>query len=85
MATDTMCIVSQIGEVAGEVWHLLERKGSMSISKLVKEIDGPRTSPCKHSAGSPAKIRSTSKATRRRESFRCIDPIQRRLQTLRSG
>jgi hypothetical protein len=42
MATDTFCSVSQIGEVAGEIWHLLDRKGSMSMAKLVKEVDGPR-------------------------------------------
>ena len=42
MATDTLSGVSQIGQVAGEVWHLLERKGSMSIAKLVKEMDAPR-------------------------------------------
>jgi len=42
MATDTFCSVSQIGEVAGEIWHLLERKGPMSFTKLVKEVDGPR-------------------------------------------
>lgn len=42
MATDTVCSTSQIGEVAGEIWHLLDHKGSMSITKLVKEIDGPR-------------------------------------------
>jgi len=42
MATDTMCPVAQIGETAGQVWHLLESKGSLTIAKLVKEIDSPR-------------------------------------------
>ena len=42
MATDTFCIVSQIGEVAGEIWHLLDEKGPMSITKIVKAVDVPR-------------------------------------------
>jgi hypothetical protein len=42
MATDTVCSVSQIGEVAGEIWHLLEQKGPLSFTKLVKEIGGSR-------------------------------------------
>lgn len=42
MATDTMCCVSQIGQVAGEIWHLLDQKGSITLAKLVKEIDAPR-------------------------------------------
>ena len=42
MATDTFCSVSQIGEVAGEIWHLLDLKGPLSITKIVKEVDGPR-------------------------------------------
>lgn len=27
---------------AGKVWHLLDEKGSLTIAKLVKEIDSPR-------------------------------------------
>lgn len=42
MATDTSSSVSQIGQVAGEIWHLLDRKGPMSIAKLCKEIEAPR-------------------------------------------
>ena len=42
MATDTMCPIAQIGETAGLVWHLLETRGSLTIAKLVKEIDAPR-------------------------------------------
>jgi hypothetical protein len=43
MATDTLtCCVSQIGEVAGEVWRLLDRKGPQSMARLVKEIEAPR-------------------------------------------
>jgi Winged helix-turn-helix domain (DUF2582) len=40
-ATKESC-VSQIGETAGQVWHLLSEKGSLTIAKLVKEIDAPR-------------------------------------------
>lgn len=42
MATDTMCPIAQIGETAGLVWHLLETRGSLTIAKLVKEVDAPR-------------------------------------------
>ena len=42
MATDTMNCISQIGETAGEIWHLLDTKGSLPITKLVKEVDAPR-------------------------------------------
>jgi hypothetical protein len=42
MATDTMNCISQIGETAGEIWHLLDTKGSRPITKLVKEVDAPR-------------------------------------------
>jgi hypothetical protein len=42
MATDTMNCVSQIGETAGDIWHLLDTKGSLTITKLVKEVNAPR-------------------------------------------
>jgi hypothetical protein len=34
--------VSEIGQTAGAVWHLLSEKGSQTIAKLVKEIGAPR-------------------------------------------
>jgi hypothetical protein len=42
MATDTMNCISQIGETAGEIWHVLDTKGTLTIAKLVKEVDAPR-------------------------------------------
>ena len=42
MATDTMSCISQIGETAGDIWHLLDTKGSLPITKLVKEVNAPR-------------------------------------------
>lgn len=32
----------QIGETAGEVWHLLHDKGPLSAAKIVKELDASR-------------------------------------------
>jgi hypothetical protein len=40
-ATKESCVL-QIGETAGQVWHLLSERGSLTIAKLVKEIDAPR-------------------------------------------
>ena len=34
--------LAEIGETAGRVWHLLDEKGSLTIAKLVKEVDVPR-------------------------------------------
>ncbi len=34
--------LSEIGDTAGKVWHLLDKKGPLTIAKLVKEIDAPR-------------------------------------------
>ena len=42
MATETMCAISQIGETAGQIWGLLSIKGTLSMTKIVKEIGGPR-------------------------------------------
>jgi Winged helix-turn-helix domain (DUF2582) len=40
-ATRESCL-AEIGATAGKVWHLLDEKGSLTIAKLVKEIDSPR-------------------------------------------
>lgn len=29
-----------IGKVAGEIWHYLEKNGEATVSKLIREIDG---------------------------------------------
>jgi len=42
MATDTMNSISQIGDTAGQIWHLLDAKGSLPITKIIKEVDAPR-------------------------------------------
>lgn len=43
MATATLtCLVTQIGETAGNIWHILEENGPMSFAKLVKAVDAPR-------------------------------------------
>lgn len=34
--------VEQIGETAGEVWHLLEAEGPLSVTKLIKQTSAPR-------------------------------------------
>ena len=34
--------VSEIGVVAGEVWHTLRSDGSMTLAKLARELDAPR-------------------------------------------
>jgi hypothetical protein len=36
--------VTQMGEMAGVVWHILEEHGPQSLAKLVKLIDAPRDS-----------------------------------------
>jgi hypothetical protein len=40
--TSSMSCITQIGETAGMVWHVLNAKGPQTIAKLVKEIDAPR-------------------------------------------
>jgi hypothetical protein len=40
-AQDTSTI-DQIGEIAGQVWHLLDEQGSLSLARIVKDIDAPR-------------------------------------------
>ena len=34
--------VDHVGETAGEVWHILDRKGPLSMAKLVKAAGEPR-------------------------------------------
>ena len=40
-ATESSCLL-QIGEAAGQIWRVLDKKGPLSTSKLVKMIDSPR-------------------------------------------
>jgi hypothetical protein len=35
-------MITEIGIVAGEIWHFLDSHGSVSIAVLVKGIDRPR-------------------------------------------
>jgi transcriptional regulator of NAD metabolism len=44
MATlELTCCVGQIGETAGDIWHLLaEEKEPVSLAQLAKRIDQPR-------------------------------------------
>ena len=43
MATvSPVCCVTQIGEVAGNVWRVLSEKGPLSTTKLVKAVSEPR-------------------------------------------
>ena len=43
MATvmDSNCL-EQIGQTAGDVWHVLHENGPLSVAKLVKSVDAPR-------------------------------------------
>jgi len=36
-------MITEIGIVAGEIWHLLEKTKDISLSKLVKKIDKPES------------------------------------------
>lgn len=40
-ATEIDCL-AQIGEMAGDIWRLLDGNGPMSTAKLVKELNAPR-------------------------------------------
>ena len=43
MATATSSSgIEEIGETAGEVWHLLAEQGRISLPQLVKEVDTHR-------------------------------------------
>ncbi len=35
-------MITRIGIVAGEIWHLLEKQEKISIGEIVKNIDSPR-------------------------------------------
>jgi hypothetical protein len=39
--TNTVC-VEQIGETAGDIWHLLYESGSLPLTKVIKKADAPR-------------------------------------------
>ncbi len=34
--------IDQIGEVAGQIWHLLNEHGPLTLTRLVKDINAPR-------------------------------------------
>ena len=36
-------MITKIGIVAGEIWHLLEKTKDISLSKLVEKIDKPES------------------------------------------
>jgi len=40
-ATPKSCL-AEIGETAGHVWRLLDKKGPLTLAMLVKDIDLPR-------------------------------------------
>jgi hypothetical protein len=43
MATATLASLNwEIGEAAGEVWHVLFEGGSSSVADLIKKVDAPR-------------------------------------------
>lgn len=35
-------MITRIGIVAGEIWHILERDGKVHLEDIVKKIDSPR-------------------------------------------
>jgi len=35
-------MITEIGIVAGEIWHYLDHHGQVSLSLLVKDLDRPR-------------------------------------------
>lgn len=39
---ETLSLVDQIGQIAGEIWKLLNENGSLSLAKTVKAIGRPR-------------------------------------------
>ena len=41
-SSSSMSCITQIGETAGTIWQILNAKGSLTIAKLVKEIEAPR-------------------------------------------
>jgi DeoR/GlpR family transcriptional regulator of sugar metabolism len=36
-------MIEEIGKVAGEIWHLLEERGEISISGVVSEINASQS------------------------------------------
>lgn len=43
MATDTVDNeVSNIGGIAGLIWNYLDQNGSVTLTRLAKEVDAPR-------------------------------------------
>ncbi|MBI81704.1 MAG: hypothetical protein CMJ81_00775 [Planctomycetaceae bacterium] len=36
------CLRQQIGQTAGQIWHLLNEEGPLSFAKLVKQLDQNR-------------------------------------------
>lgn len=42
MAISHLCVVDQIGDVAGILWHHLNQHGSRSLTQLAKDVDAPR-------------------------------------------
>ena len=42
MATTHRCLIDEIGDTAGAVWHCLHEGGPRSVTQLTKEIDAPR-------------------------------------------
>ena len=35
-------MITRIGITAGDIWHLLERQGKVSLNDIVNSIDAPR-------------------------------------------
>ena len=35
-------MITEIGIVAGEIWHFLDQKGEVALEDLIKAIDRPR-------------------------------------------
>lgn len=35
-------MITEIGIVAGEIWHFLDQRGETTLSELAKEVDKPR-------------------------------------------
>ena len=40
--TTTELFATEVGQIAGDIWQLLDNKGSLPIAQLVKQIDAPR-------------------------------------------
>ncbi len=42
MTTESVSCTAQIGEVAGEVWHALDKSGPMTLVQLAKVVGAQR-------------------------------------------